>query len=221
MAAPKTAHMTELEAVNQMLRSINEQPVQSLSSGQLDAEQAQAILNETSRMIQAEGWHANTRPAVALSLNADNQFAVGVNALSVDSVNPSAPNRRGSPNPSAFYNVMLKRSEDDTKYILWDVDNDSETWTSGPTTMTVDIIEFLRFEHLPPLLQGYIYRSATHDFQKSAVASQVLFAFTQEDVDISRNRADQEDMKNDDRNMFRDSRSSFEIVFRNNPMYGT
>jgi hypothetical protein len=213
--------MTELEAVNQMLRSINEQPVQSLTSGQLDAEQAQSILDQTSREIQAEGWHANTRRSVSLTKNSDDQFAVGVNVLSVDSVNPDSPRRTGSPNPSGFYNVMLKRSEDDTKYILWDVDNDIETWASGPSTMTVDIIEFLRFEHLPPLLQAYIYRSAAHSFQKSAVASQVLFAFTQEDVDVSQARAVQEDMKNDDRNMFRHSRSSYEIVFRNNPMYNT
>jgi hypothetical protein len=213
--------MTETEAVNQMLRSINEQPVQGLDSGQIDAEQAQAMLNEASRLIQAEGWHANTRRGVVLTLNASNEFALGVNVLSIDSVNPTSPRRAASPNPSAFYDVGMRRSTDDTQFLLYDVDNDTETWANGPTTMTVDIIEFLDFKDLPTALQGYIYKQAAHDFQKAAVASQVLFAFTQEDVDVANMRAVQEDMQNDDRNMLRDSRASREIVQRNNPLYGT
>ena len=56
MAVPaNTAHMTKLQAVNQMLRSINEQAVSSLSSGQIDAERAEEVLNETSRRVQSEG----------------------------------------------------------------------------------------------------------------------------------------------------------------------
>lgn len=220
MAAPKVAHMTELEAVNQMLRSINEQPVQSLASGQIDAEQAEAILTETSRTIQAEGWHANTRRSVSVTKNSDNQFAVGVNVLKVDTVNPDSPRRTGSPNPSSFYNAGLRRSQDDTKWLLYDVDNDSETW-ADPDTLTVDIVEFLPFEHLPVALQAYIYRSAGHAFQKSAVGSQVLFEFTREDVERAEARAVQTDMENEDRNMLRDSRASREIVYRYNPYYNT
>jgi len=52
------AHMSKLDAVNQMLRSINEQAVSSLNSGQIDAERAAAVLDETSRRIQAQGWHS-------------------------------------------------------------------------------------------------------------------------------------------------------------------
>lgn len=218
--AVKTAHMTELEAVNEMLRSINEQPVQSLSSGQLDAEQAQAKLNEVSRQIQSEGWHANTRRSVSLSKNASNQFVVGVNVLKIDTVNPDSPRRTGSPNPSSFYNVGLRRNAGDTTYLLYDIDNDSETW-STPDTLTVDIVEFLPFEDLPPSLQGYIHKMAAHEYQKSAVGSSVLFEFTKEDVEIAMIRAIQNDMENDDRNMLRDSRHSREIVYRYNPYYNT
>lgn len=214
-------HMTELDAVNQMLRSIGETAVSQINSGQIDAAQAEGVLNEVSRRIQASGWHANTRRSVALSRNSDNQFVVGVNVLSIDSVNPDSPRRTGSPNPSSFYNVMLKRSSDDTKYLLYDVDNDTETWASGPTTMVVDIVEFLEFEHLPPLLQVYIYKEAAHEFQKSAVSSAVLWQFTQEDVDIAMAEAIQEDTKNEDRNIFRHSRAAREVVYRYNPIYNT
>ena len=220
MAAPKVAHMTELEAINQMLRSINEQPIQSLTSGQIDAESAEAVLTETSRLIQSEGWHANTRRSVSITKNSDNQFAVAVNVLKVDTVNPDSPRRTGSPNPSSFYNVGLRRDAADTKWLLYDIDNDSETW-SDPDTLTVDIVEFLPFEHLPVALQAYIYHSAGHAFQKAQVGSQVLFEFTREDVDRSEARAVQTDMENEDRNMIRDSRAAREIAYRYNPMYNT
>ena len=114
----------------------------------------------------------------------------------------------------------MRRSADDTKWLLYDVDNDRETWPS-PSTMTVDIIEFIQFAHLSPLLQVYIYKAASHEFQKSAVSSQILWQFTKEDVEESEMNAVQEDAANEDRNMFRDSRSAFEVVYRYNPLYNT
>lgn len=221
VGTPLEAHMTELQAVNQMLRSIGESPVQTLTDGQFDAEQAQNILRESSRRIQAPGWHANTRKAVSLTKNASDQFTVGVNVLSVDTVNPDSARRTGSPNPSAFYNVQLRRSSDNTKWVLYDLDNDRETWADGPSTMVVDIVEFLRFENLPPNLQIYIYKAAAHQFQKSSLASRVVYEFTKEDVEQSMVDAIQEDAANEDRNMFRHNRAAYEVVRRNNPMYNT
>jgi hypothetical protein len=217
----KQAHMTELEAVNQMLRSIGEQPVQTLTSGQLDASQAQAILNETSRRIQAQGWHANTRRSVALTPNSSDEYVVAANILSIDTVNPDSARRTGSPNPSSYYNVAVRRSSDDTKYLLYDVDNDTETWANGPDTLVVDIIEFLQFEYLPPMLQAYIYKAAAHEFQKMSVQSQVLYQFTGEDVQEALGNAIQEDVGNEDRNMLQHHRPAWEVVYRYNPLYGS
>jgi hypothetical protein len=218
---PLTAHMTTLEAVNQMLRSIGEQPVSSLSSGQIDAELAQDILDETSRRIQGQGWHANTRRGVEYTLNASNQFAVGVNVLSIDTVNSDSPRRSASPTPSAFYNVMMKRAADDSKFLLYDVDNDTETWASGPSTLVCDVVEFLVFDTLPPLLQVYIYKAAAHEFQKSAVSSEVLRGFSLEDVQEAQLNAIQEDAANEDRNMIRNHRPAWEVAYRYNPLYNT
>jgi len=214
------AHMTELQAVNQMLRSIGETPVSSLASGQLDAEQAQAVLEEVSRRIQAQGWHCNTRRSVSITRNASNQYAVPINVMSVDTVNPDSPRRTGSPNPSSYFNVSLRRSADDSKYLLYDVDNDTETW-STPATLTVDMVEYIEFTNLTTLLQVYIYKAAAHEFQKSAVSSQVLYQFTAEDVAEAEANAIQEDTANEDRNMFRNHRAAHEIVYRNNPLYNT
>ncbi len=215
------AHMTELEAVNQMLRSIGELPVQQLDGNQIDSSQAQQILLEESRRIQAIGWHCNTRRSATLTADANNYFIVAANVLSIDAVNPDSPRRIASPNYSSYYNVMLKRKADDTNYILYDVDNDTETWPNGPSTMTVDYVEFLEFVHLPPMLQLYIYKSAAHLFQKTAMQAQVLYGFTKEDAALALADALQEDTRNEGRNMFQNHRPSWEIVYRYNPLYGS
>ena len=215
------AHMTKLQAVNQMLRSINEQPVSQLASGQVDAENAEDVLDEVSRRIQAQGWHANTRRGVTLSKNASNEFAVGTNVMRVDTVNPDSPRRAASPSPSAFYNVALRRDQADTKWLLYDVDNDSETWATGPSELTVDIVEYLAFSGLPVYLQTYIYKAAAHEFQKTAVSSQVLWQFTQEDVRDEMVNAVQADSEAEDRNVFRNHRPAWEVVYRFNPLYNT
>jgi hypothetical protein len=220
MAAPLDAHMTDVEAINMMLRSINEQPIQSLNSGQIDAEQAEAILTQVSREIQSQGWHANTRRSVVLTQNAATQFVVPINVLKIDSVNPDSGRQTSTPAPSAFYNVGLRRNAANDGYLLYDIDNDTELWPT-PTTMTVDIVEFLPFNELPHSLQTHIYTAAAHRFQKAAVASTVLFEMTREDVEDARATAIQNDMENDDRNMIRNSRASWEVAYRYNPLYNT
>ncbi len=214
-----TAHLTELEAVNEMLRSIGETAVQGLGSGQQDAEQANTVLHEVSRRIQAQGWHCNTKRGFSLTRNTDNQFPLGVNVLKVDTVNPRG-NRRQSYTPSAFYNVGMRRAADGNKFLLYDIDRNTEVWADGPTTLTVDIIEFLPFGDLTPLLQTYIHKAAGHQYQKTAVSSTTLWEFTREDVDEALIGAVQEDSENEDFNVFRDT-AAREIVQRNNPLYGT
>lgn len=215
-----SAHMTTLEAVNQMLRSINEQAVSSLSSGQIDAERAEAVLNETSRRIQSEGWHGNTRRNVKYTPNVSNQFVVGNNVLRIDSVNPRGRRMNTHSSPSGWVNVMLKRSADNTKWVLYDVDNDSETITDL-TEITCDVIEMLEFQNLPPHLQIYIYKAAAHEFQKGSVASRTLFEFTREDVEKAMIDAIQQDAANSDDNMLRDNRAAWEVAYRYNPTYGS
>lgn len=215
-----TAHMNKLQAVNQMLRSINEQAVSSLSSGQIDAERAEAVLNETSRRIQLEGWHGNTRRNVSYTPNASDQFVVAANVLRIDSVNPRGRRMTSTPSHTGWVNVAMRRSADDSKWLLYDVDNDSETITDL-TSITCDVIEFLRFEHLPPHLQIYVYKAAAHEFQKGSVSSKTLFEFTREDVEKAMIDAIQQDSANADQNMLKDNRAAFEVAYRYNPTYGS
>ncbi len=214
-------HMTKLQAVNDMLWSIGESPVQSLASGLGDAEQAESILDRTSRQIQLKGWHVNTLRATELTKNAANQFPLAVNALKVNTVNPRGGRQRTTPNHSSFINVVMKRSADDTKWIAFDVDNNTEFWTTNtPTKLTVDLVSLLEFANLGPALQMYVWTMAAHRFQKGAIGSKVLQEATLEDVADALAQAVQEDTENEGQNMIRDNPHVRSIVYRNNPGFG-
>jgi hypothetical protein len=213
------AHLTELEAVNEILRSIGETPVQGLDSGQQDAEQAAEVLHQVSRRIQAQGWYSNTRRGVVLTKNFTNQFPLGVNVLKVDTVNPRDRSEAGNQTNSKQYNAVMRREAAGSKFILYDLNNNTETWAT-PTTLTIDVVEFLPFNDLTPLLQTYIHFAAGHRFQKVSVSSQVLWEFTREDVDEAQLMAVQEDADNEDDSVHRYGATA-EVSRRNNPLYGS
>ena len=75
---------TKLEAVNVMLTSIGEAPVNSLISGLEDAELAETILESVNKETQSKGWIFNTDLKLSLSPNTDNQIVLPDNYLRVD-----------------------------------------------------------------------------------------------------------------------------------------
>jgi hypothetical protein len=77
---------TELEAVNIMLRDINEAPIASLSglSDSSDMGKALNILRQVSREVQSRGWAFNTRTEVALTRDVANKIAIPTGATRVE-----------------------------------------------------------------------------------------------------------------------------------------
>lgn len=214
--AVNAGHMTKLEAVNEMLWSIGESPVQSLASGLGDAAVAEAILDRVNREVQLKGWHVNTLRGYELTTNASNQFVLGDDTLKVDTVNAVNGRASTTPRPSAYINAVMRRSADDTKWLLYDMDNHAETW-SDVDTLAVDIVQLLDFADLTPALQVYVWTLAARRFQQGAMGSQVVFQFTEKDVREAELQAVQEDSENEDLNIIRDNYHVRQIAFRNNP----
>ncbi len=214
--APNEGHLSKLEAVNDMLLSIGESPVQDLESGLGDAAIAEAVLDRVSREVQLKGWHVNTLRNFTLNKDASNIFGLGVDTLTVDTVNASGGRQASTPRPSAFINAVMRRSSDDTQWLMFDEDNNSETW-ANETELTVDLVQFLNFANLTPALQVYVWTSAAHRFQKGMVGSRVLFEYTSEDVLNAETQAVQEDAANEDLNVIRENAHVRSIAFRNNP----
>lgn len=214
-------HMTKLQGVNDMLWSIGESPVQSLASGLPDAEQAESLLDRASRQIQLRGWHVNTLKSYEITKNASNQFALPVNTLRVDTVNPRGGRQRSTPNHSSYINAVMKRSGDDTKWVLFDVDNNTEFWTDNdPDTLTVDLVTLIEFANLTPALQQYVWTTAALRFQKGALGSKVLHELSLEDLADALAQAVQEDTRNEGMNIIRDNAHVRGIAYRYNPGFG-
>jgi hypothetical protein len=215
-----TGHMTKLEAVNEMLFTIGERPVNSLASGLSEASQAEDILDRESRRIQMKGWHGNTLFNFQITPNAGNQFALPDNVLKVDTVNPQYRRSASTPAPSKYVNVSMRRSADDTKWLLWDNDNGLETMTDV-TQLTVEMVLFLEFADLTPALQIYIWTSAARRFQQGTVGSAALDAFTVEDVVDAMADAVNEDLENSDANIISDNQHVASIARRRSASSGT
>ena len=78
------ATTTKLDAVNTMLSAIGEAPVNSLSSGLVEAEIAETILNTVDREVQSMGWHFNTEYRKSFAKDTNGEIALGTDILRAD-----------------------------------------------------------------------------------------------------------------------------------------
>lgn len=152
--------LTELEAVNFLLETIGESPVNSLVvSGVSEVSIAQSILHNTSRNHQARGWFYNTEYLYPLPLDSNGEVPLPSNALQVDPTdNTKKYTTRGSR--------------------LYDLTNHTYVFTESPK---VDIVFFLAFDELPQAARNYVTVAAAREFQRKVVGSDTLNKITEEE----------------------------------------
>jgi hypothetical protein len=76
---------TELEAVNTMLTTIGESPVNTISESTADTRIAYIILGEVNRATQIRGWHWNTESDVTLTPDGTTkEITLGTDVVRVD-----------------------------------------------------------------------------------------------------------------------------------------
>lgn len=152
---------TKLEAVNIMLSSIGESPVNSLNSGLVDAEIAETILNGINREVQGKGWHFNTEIKMKLSPSIDNEIALPQNCLRVD-------------------RTVTDKDEDVIQRggKLYNKTTHSFTISSS---IEVDMVVLLDFEDIPEAARRYITIRAARIFQDRVVGDDTLHSFQQSD----------------------------------------
>jgi hypothetical protein len=127
--------MTELEAVNEMLRLIGELPVSDVNdSGVDEAARARDLLRTVSRDVQGHGLHCNTEEGYPLNLDSQGFINVPANAqVQCDSYRWMDITQRGT----RIYN------KEQHTYIF-------------TQPLKVDIVFFLPFEELPQDARQYI-----------------------------------------------------------------
>lgn len=172
--------MTELDAVNAMLISIGEQPVNTLEvTDNAEVLIARNVLHQVSRQTQAVGLLCNSEKNYPLVVDVDGYIRLPANTLKVDATDSSI-------------DVVMRGRR------LYDRKNHTYKFKD---TVNVDIVFFLPFEDLPQVVRDYITIRAIRVFQSRVVGSETLYAFTAKDEMDAYMAMVQEEVDHGDYNM--------------------
>lgn len=149
---------TRLEAVNTLLASIGESPINSLDTGLVESETAERQLDETNRSIQSMGWVFNTERGITLQINERGQVPVPEGILRIE-VEGKDILRRGN--------------------FLYDRARHTDQFTSP---QVVSVVWGFDFEDLPEAARQYIMLRAAQQFQSRFVGDASMDAFLARDA---------------------------------------
>ena len=187
---------SKLEAINVMLTSIGESPVNTItSSTTTDVSIAVQILDNVSREIQSVGWHFNTDVNYKLAKNTSNEIVLPSNCLRVDNTHQDAD---------------LDLVERNRK--LWDRENHTYTITQD---VKVNITWLLEFTEIPETARRYITIRAARIFQDRMLASETLHRFHQVDEIQALSALKEHEGDTRDHSIF-DNYSTYRVIDRGN-----
>ena len=193
------AATTELEAVNTMLATIGEAPVNSITGTlPLDASLAKTTLSEINREVQSAGWHFNTFYDYTLSLDTDSKIPLADNIMRVDlDTNKYSP---------TSYNVVKQGAFLYNKY---------ENTFVFDKNLDAIVVIYLDFTDLPENARRYITVRAARIFQDRSVGATDQHGFTIRDEASALAVLKQEETKTGDHSIF-DNYDTFSIINRKN-----
>ncbi|MCS5594670.1 MAG: hypothetical protein NZ730_09025 [Porticoccaceae bacterium] len=163
-----TTPTTQLAAVNSMLSTIGEAPVNSLTSGLVDAEIAETILNEVSKDVQSLGWNFNSEPNYTVAADTSGNVLLSPQIVRADLANSVTKCRSSK-------NEYVQRGNK-----MYDKVN--HTYNIGKA-LKLDVVVLLDFTEMPEVARRFITVKASRLFQERVVGSDTLSAL---------NRADEE-----------------------------
>jgi hypothetical protein len=163
MAELELRPSTELEAINFMLATIGESPVNTVEdNGVVDAVLARQFLTMTMRRCQAKGWHWNTEKSLVLARTfPENHVFLPRATLKVDTVGPSSD-----------VDAVIRGGR------LYDRANHTYAFEAD---VTVDLVVMLPFEELSETVRQYVMIAASRSYQEKFVGSEALARFSQRD----------------------------------------
>ena len=183
---------TELDAVNSILMSVGETPVNTLTVQSPEVAIAQKTLRQVCREIQAEGWSYNTENQYPIDLDTNNQCIIPNNVLQLD-LNIFEHGKD--------YDVV-RRSDNG---IMKAYDKKNHTFTfENCSKLYFDIIWMLDFEDLPQAFKDYITTRASRIASNRMVNSQPSAKLLEADEAAARALAVEYEMKQSDHNIFSD-----------------
>jgi len=183
---------TELDAVNSILMSVGETPVNTLTVQSPEVAIAQKTLRQVCREIQAEGWSYNTETQYPIDLDTNNQCIIPNNVLQLD-LNIFEHGKD--------YDVV--RRSDNGVMKVYDKKNHTFTFENC-SKLYFDIVWMLDFEDLPQAFKDYITVRASRIASNRMVNSVPSAKLLETDEAAARALAVEYEMKQSDHNIFSD-----------------
>lgn len=161
-----TTRTTELEAVNTILSTIGEAPINTLvGSLPVDATVAKNVLNEINREVQSMGWHFNTHYKATLTKNNENKIPLASNILRV----------------KLNYNRYSKASYDivQRNNYLYNLAKNTDVFDTN--FEDVVIVYLLDFADIPEQAKRYITIRSARVFHDRTLGANTLHQYSKED----------------------------------------
>jgi hypothetical protein len=154
---------TELEAVNTMLTTIGESPVNTISESTADTRIAYIILGEVNRATQIRGWHWNTESDVTLTPDGTTkEITLGTDIVRVD-----VDERRYS-----NVNVIQRGTK------LYDKKNHTYQFSEP---LKAEVVYLRTFAEMPEQARYYIIVRSARLFQQRMIGDATGSAFSSEE----------------------------------------
>ena len=156
----------ELEAVNTILSTIGEAPLNTLSGSlPVDGTIAKNVLSEVSREVQSQGWHFNTHYKVTLARDTDNKIPLATNIVRVE-IDPRQYSK-------ISYDVVQRNN------FLYNLAKNEETFDTNFKDATV--VYLLSFDEIPEQAKRYITIRSARIFHDRTLGANTIHKFSQED----------------------------------------
>lgn len=159
MALTKT---TKLQAINTMLSTVGEPPINSLTSQRADSLIAQSILDEVCRDVQSYGWHFNTSENVEMVPETATGYIYVSDSIARVDMDPSYLN----------YDITIRGNR------LFN--RTGNTYVFGEPIKTIQIY-LMDFDEMPEVAKRYCTIRAARIFQDRVVGSEKIHGFTVQD----------------------------------------
>jgi len=194
---------SELEAVNVILSTIGESPLNTLSGSlPVDGTIAKNVLSEVSREVQSQGWHFNTHYKVTLSRDTDNKIPLATNIVRVE-LDPRKYSK-------GTYDIVQRNN------FLYNLAKNEETFDTNFTEATV--VYLLPFDEIPEQAKRYITIRSARIFHDRTLGANTIHKFSQEDEAKALSILKQAESHTGDYSIFDSPEQAYTVV-RNNGVY--
>ena len=201
MAVVSYGVSTELDAVNSILMSVGESPVNTLTVQSPEVAIAQSTLRQVCREVQAEGWKFNTETEYPIDLDSNNHCIIPNNVLQIDlnhfkHLNDFDVVKRSDNGVMKLYDLMEHR---------FNFDNTSDN------KLYVDVIWMIDFEDIPQAFKDYITTRSARIASNRMINDPKAAELMSTDESLARALAVEYDTNQADYNIFNDAQ------YRTNP----